>query len=111
MSDCHPSSASKVNHPLPPVGVELRCDVFVDLIKRVRIRTTTTHIFLEQAPEVLEVDLFDPEGNRNIPSVKLGSSVSVSNPAVFILTRKQIFYAYLCTIRVEVDYRKCSWGC
>ena len=43
-------------------GIELRCDVFVDTIRRIEIVTTTRELLLDEAPEVFDVRAFDDEG-------------------------------------------------
>ena len=45
-------------------GHEIRCDVFVDRIRRIEIVTTTKTVYLDDAPEVLDVLAFDNENNR-----------------------------------------------
>lgn len=44
-------------------GHEIRCDVFVDRISTIKLATTTRTVYLEDAPEVLDVHAFDSEGS------------------------------------------------
>lgn len=41
----------------------IRCDVIVDKIDTIRIRHTTTHLYLEDSPESFTVEALDDEGN------------------------------------------------
>ncbi|XP_059477687.1 nuclear pore membrane glycoprotein 210 [Neocloeon triangulifer] len=45
-------------------GEVLRCDVIVDSIASLSIVTTTREIFIEEAPEVFEVQAYDDLGNK-----------------------------------------------
>ncbi|CAB3380542.1 Hypothetical predicted protein [Cloeon dipterum] len=45
-------------------GEVLRCDVIVDSIASLNIVTTTREIFIEEAPEVFEVQAYDDLGNK-----------------------------------------------
>ena len=39
----------------------VRCDVIVDKINSIRIKHTTTHLYLEDSPESFTVEAFDDE--------------------------------------------------
>lgn len=41
----------------------IRCDVIVDQINRIRIKHTTTHLYLEDSPECFTAEALDDEGN------------------------------------------------
>ena len=41
----------------------IRCDVIVDRIHKVRIKHTTTHLYLEDSPEAFTAEALDSEGN------------------------------------------------
>ena len=41
----------------------IRCDVIVDKINSIRIKHTTTHLYLEDSPESFTVEALDDEGN------------------------------------------------
>jgi nuclear pore complex protein Nup210 len=41
----------------------IRCDVIVDQISSIRIKHTTTHLYLEDSPECFTTEAFDDEGN------------------------------------------------
>ena len=41
----------------------IRCDVIVDKIDSIRIKHTTTHLYLEDSPECFTVEALDTEGN------------------------------------------------
>ncbi len=43
-------------------GHEIRCDVFIDRIRTVSIMTRTKTVYVDDAPEILEVSAFDNEG-------------------------------------------------
>ncbi|XP_028139589.1 nuclear pore membrane glycoprotein 210 [Diabrotica virgifera virgifera] len=45
-------------------GETLRCDVIVDAIHELRIKTTTKELFMEEAPEDFEVKAYDDQGNE-----------------------------------------------
>lgn len=41
----------------------IRCDVIVDQINQIRIKHTTTHLYLEDSPECFTAEALDDEGN------------------------------------------------
>ena len=41
----------------------IRCDVIVDRIDKIRIKHTTTHLYLEDSPESFTAEALDSEGN------------------------------------------------
>ncbi|XP_030369021.1 nuclear pore membrane glycoprotein 210 [Scaptodrosophila lebanonensis] len=45
-------------------GATLRCDVIVDVIDKLNVRTTTRQLYLEEAPETYELHAFDSQGNE-----------------------------------------------
>ena len=44
-------------------GQVLRCEVILDVIHSLFIRTTTRELFLEESPESFEVGAYDDQGN------------------------------------------------
>lgn len=42
----------------------LRCDVIVDTIDRLNVRTATRQLYLEEAPAIFELHAFDSQGNE-----------------------------------------------
>ncbi|BFF88831.1 nuclear pore membrane glycoprotein 210-like [Drosophila madeirensis] len=45
-------------------GAVLRCDVIVDIIACLNVRTTTRQLYLEEAPAIFELLAFDSQGNE-----------------------------------------------
>lgn len=45
-------------------GSILRCDVIVDTIDRLNVRTATRQLYLEEAPAIFELHAFDSQGNE-----------------------------------------------
>ncbi|KAH8416192.1 hypothetical protein KR222_010408, partial [Zaprionus bogoriensis] len=45
-------------------GSTLRCDVIVDTIDRLNVRTATRQLYLEEAPAIFELHAFDSQGNE-----------------------------------------------
>lgn len=45
-------------------GESLRCDVILDVIDKLGVRTTTRQLFLEEAPETFELRAEDSQGNE-----------------------------------------------
>ncbi|XP_034665021.1 nuclear pore membrane glycoprotein 210-like isoform X2 [Drosophila subobscura] len=45
-------------------GAVLRCEVIVDIIACLNVRTTTRQLYLEEAPAIFELRAFDSQGNE-----------------------------------------------
>ena len=65
---CHPALIVSI-FDSAVTGQQLRCDVFVDTIKRIEITTTTRELLLEEAPEMFDVRSFDDESECTILAV------------------------------------------
>ncbi|EDW01493.1 nuclear pore membrane glycoprotein 210 [Drosophila grimshawi] len=73
-------------------GATLRCDVIVDAIDRLNVRTATRQLYLEEAPATFELHAFDSQGNEffTLEGIEFNWDISSSSskmpPALRFLT-------------------------
>ncbi|XP_002059350.3 nuclear pore membrane glycoprotein 210 isoform X2 [Drosophila virilis] len=73
-------------------GATLRCDVIVDTIDRLNVRTATRQLYLEEAPATFELHAFDSQGNEffTLEGIEFNWDISASSsnmpPALRFLT-------------------------
>ncbi|ALC42602.1 gp210, partial [Drosophila busckii] len=73
-------------------GATLRCDVIVDTIDRLNVRTATRQLYLEEAPATFELHAFDSQGNEffTLEGIEFNWEISSSSnsmpPALRFLT-------------------------
>lgn len=73
-------------------GATLRCDVIVDTIDRLNVRTATRQLYLEEAPAIFELHAFDSQGNEffTLEGIEFNWDISASTsnmpPALRFLT-------------------------
>ncbi|XP_060653588.1 nuclear pore membrane glycoprotein 210 [Drosophila nasuta] len=62
-------------------GATLRCDVIVDTIARLNVRTATRQLYLEEAPATFELHAFDSQGNEffTLEGIEFNWEISASS--------------------------------
>ncbi|XP_002004459.3 nuclear pore membrane glycoprotein 210 [Drosophila mojavensis] len=62
-------------------GATLRCDVIVDTIDRLNVRTATRQLYLEEAPATFELHAFDSQGNEFFTLEGIEFNWDISSPS------------------------------